>query len=200
MALPIISLLASVAPSIIRWAVGDQAGEVADGVADIAMRVTGTATPSDAVDALRSDPNLFAGFQRQYMAWELGMYQEETRRLEVVAATMRAEALSCDPYVRRWRPTWGYVTAATWAVQAVAITGCLIGGVAATLNGEVAAVTALLNGAAQLAGALTIQWGIALTVLGVAVHKRSTDKQTATGIAPAGLMDAVRERLAPKGG
>ena len=41
--------------------------------------------------------------------------------LEQVNRTIRAEAQSDDPYVRRMRPTFGYIMALTWAAQMGAI-------------------------------------------------------------------------------
>lgn len=117
--------------------------------------------------------------------------------LTEINATIRAEAQSEDAYTRRWRPTWGYVTAATWALQAVAVVACMGGAVYAAIQGRGDVVEKLLTGAAALAGALSIQWSVALAVLGVAVSKRSDDKAIAAGERPApGLLGALASRIA----
>lgn len=123
---------------------------------------------------------------------------DETKAvLAEVNATIRAESQSEDAYTRRWRPTWGYVTAFTWALQTVAIVACLLGAVWATIQGKADVVTALLTGAASLAGALAVQWSVALAVLGVAVAKRSEDKAVAAGNQPApGILGALATRIA----
>ncbi len=101
-----------------------------------------------------------------------------------VNATMRAEVLSNDRFVRRWRPTFGYAVAVTWTVQ---------------MGGVTYAVVATPEYAAEIVGALanlSVMWGIALSVLGVAVHQRSRDKALAAGEPPApGALQSVVRKL-----
>jgi hypothetical protein len=108
--------------------------------------------------------------------------ESETARLTEVNKTMRAEAAADDPFVRRWRPTFGYAVALTWVVQAIAIAYAMI---AAPTNASniINAVTAL-----------TPMWGIALAVLGVNVAKRSQDKQVLAGQQPLGLLNAFKKQ------
>jgi len=91
-----------------------------------------------------------------------------------VNTTMRTEARAEDAYVRRWRPTFGYVVALAWGGQMAALSWAIV----ATPADVPAIVTAM--------GSLSIMWGIALSVLGVAVHQRSRDKALAAGTAPEG--------------
>ena len=99
--------------------------------------------------------------------------------------------------MRRWRPTWGYFTAGAWALQSIAILALSGGAIAATLKGESVAANALLGAAAELLSALTVQWSVALAVLGVNVSKRSQDKAAQAGQAPApGILGAIVNRIA----
>lgn len=127
----------------------------------------------------------------------MARYAAQQTQIQQTGATMRAEIGATDAYVRRWRPTWGYVTAAAWLLQALAILAVVVGGIIATLHADGAAATALFDGAMKLIGGLTVQWGLALTVLGVTAAARSKDKQVAAGQQPApGLLGAIAQRIA----
>ena len=86
---------------------------------------------------------------------------------------MRAETKSDDVFVRRWRPTWGYVTAFTWATQSIAIAAAIIWSTFVTpeFAGEI------LGAITSLTGAMTAMWATALAVLGINIHSRSQDKK-----------------------
>ena len=59
-----LSLLAQFAPSLIKWATGnDKAEQVTQTIVDVAQSVTGTSTPESAVATLRSDPEAVMRFQ-----------------------------------------------------------------------------------------------------------------------------------------
>ena len=107
---------------------------------------------------------------------------EETREtLREVNASLRAEAASEDAYVRRMRPTFGYVMAATWAAQMGAVAWVVVRAPA-----EAAAVIEAL-------GALSVVWSVGLSVLGVYVYKRSADKALSAGMPAAGLVERLRQ-------
>ncbi len=92
-----------------------------------------------------------------------------------VNATMRAETRAGDAYVRRWRPTFGYAVTAAWAMQ--------MGAIAWAVVAHPTDAPAILAAAASLSA----MWGVALAVLGVAVHERSRDKALAAGQPASGL-------------
>lgn len=96
---------------------------------------------------------------------------EARTALEQVNLTMRAEAGSADPFVRRWRPMFGYCVALTWAGQ----TAALLYVVVATPEYAAEIMDAVAG--------LSVMWGVALSVLGINVVKRSDDKAVATGSA-----------------
>ena len=78
--------------------------------------------------------------------------------------SLRAEIASEDVYVRRMRPTFGYVIAFTWACQMLAV--------AAVILENPDKATVVMNAMAQLD---TI-WTVGLSVLGIYVYKRSKEK------------------------
>ena len=87
--------------------------------------------------------------------------------------------------MRRWRPTFGYAVALTWAVQMGGLTWAVV--MTPEFAGEILA--ALSN--------LSIIWGVALSVLGVNVVKRSQDKAVAAGQFPErGLLATLIDRVA----
>ena len=63
--------LAQFAPQVVRWISGsDKAADAAGAVVDIATQVTGAATGSDAIAAMRADPSLVLEFRRAISAQE----------------------------------------------------------------------------------------------------------------------------------
>jgi 3-oxoacyl-(acyl-carrier-protein) synthase len=84
--------------------------------------------------------------------------------IEQVNSSLRAEIASNDPYVRRMRPTFGYIMAATWAAQMLAI--------AVVMIDSPAEAAQIMAGLANLS---TI-WTVGLSVLGVYVYQRSREK------------------------
>lgn len=90
---------------------------------------------------------------------------ETKTALEQINASLRAEAASNDAYVRRMRPTFGYIMAFTWAAQMLAIAFVIIETPDKAGN--------ILNAMQDLD---TI-WTVGLSVLGIYVYKRSQEKR-----------------------
>lgn len=110
--------------------------------------------------------------------------------------TMRAEAESEDPYVRRWRPTFGYILAASFGLLIVAVCVLLV----SVPFADPKALAQAANMITALSGVLMTLFGLGLTVLGVNIDRRSKDKQVAAGQQPAaGLLGSLAQRL-PGGG
>jgi len=78
--LPILALAAQIVPSVVKWAVGDKAGEVAQKVADIATGMTGESDGEKALAAIKANPELSLKFQQKYYSFELGIEKELTKR------------------------------------------------------------------------------------------------------------------------
>ncbi len=186
------------APSVARWIFGDKGEKIAGQVIETAKRVTGASTADAAVDILKSDPQIALQLQREMIGFELSLWAEETERLKAVNQTMRSEYASGDAYVRRWRPTFGYAVALAWVVQ----TAGVVGGFGYAILFEPLHADRIINAVATVTGALTAQWGVALTVLGVNISQRSKDKQLAAGVtAGPGILDGIVQRITgAKGG
>ena len=181
------------APKLAKWLGGDKGEEVANDVLDIAKTVTGQADSGEAFGALKADAEQLLQFQRQAQKLEVRILEEETKRLQAVNQTMQAEYASNDKYVKRWRPTFGYVMAATWALQ---ILGTVIGMLYAVIKAPKTA-GAILEGIAAANAATVPMWAVALSVIGVSVWKRSRDKEVAAGQGGGlGMMTAIAQRIA----
>ena len=92
--------------------------------------------------------------------------------IEQVNQSLRAEIASSDVYVRRMRPTFGYLMAATWAAQMFGVAYVII--FDTKHAGEVMAAMASLSAI----------WAVGLSVMGIYVYKRSEEKQAITGNEP----------------
>ena len=93
--------------------------------------------------------------------------QEHKVAIEQVNASLRAEIASEDKYVRRMRPTFGYLMAVTWAAQMLAIAYVIVF--------ETAQAGVVMSAMASLSAI----WAVGLSVLGIYVYKRSEDKKGA---------------------
>lgn len=171
-------------------------GPAAGAVVSLLSNTIGVEDSPDAVlKALEADPGAVerirrlelqqrAELVRLRLTAETNRIEQDTKKIAEVNQTMRIEAASNFAYVRNWRPTWGYATAFSWTVQSIAIAGVII------FAPERAGVVA------QLVGALTPMWGIAMVVLGVAAKSRSEDKGLAAGHPPkTGLLSALASKI-----
>ncbi|MBK5230849.1 MAG: hypothetical protein JJE27_06735 [Thermoleophilia bacterium] len=166
-------------PQLLRWAGKDNAAEVADKAVKAVGVITGKESLDEGVEAIKANPELLVKYQQTMNEVIIHQLDAETRQLEAVNATMRAEYATDDNYTRRWRPTLGYGVTITWVLQMTALSWVI-----ATNPTQAASVIAAM---AQL----TAIWGVALALLGVSVVKRSEDKQTSAGFEPAGIMGSI---------
>lgn len=90
---------------------------------------------------------------------------ERKEAITQINESLRAEVASTDPYVRRMRPTFGYIIAMTWAAQMFAIAYVIV----FETN-----QAALVIEAVQSLGTI---WAVGLSVLGIYVYKRSEEKR-----------------------
>lgn len=91
--------------------------------------------------------------------------EQASAHLTQVNQSLRAEIVSQDVYVRRMRPTFGYLMALTWAAQMFAVAYVIVFDPAR--SGEVMSAMA----------SLTAIWSVGLSVLGIYVYKRSEEKR-----------------------
>jgi len=176
--------LIKLAPSIIEWIDGDEdeskLSKAAGVASKVARAITGEDNDDNALAAIQSNPELLTQYQAETNRLTLSLYREDTKRLQTVNETIRKEANSKDPYVRRWRPTFGYCMSIAWVVQFFGTIAAVIGAVFVNpeKSGEI------LKGLAEVNAATLGLWGIALSVIGVSVVQRSRDKQIAAGQTP----------------
>ena len=82
-----------------------------------------------------------------------------------VNRTIQDELDSEDKYVRRMRPTFGYVMALTWFAQMMAVAYIIV----------FSTGTAYL--VLQAVESLSVIWTVGLSVLGIYVYRRSDEKR-----------------------
>lgn len=95
---------------------------------------------------------------------ELDASTEQTT-LTQINQSIRAEVASSDAYVRRMRPTFGYIMALTWAAQMF--------GLAFVMVAEPQYAGELISAMSSLG----MIWTVGLSVLGIYVYKRSEEKK-----------------------
>jgi hypothetical protein len=134
----------------------------------------------DAIDKAKLDPAQIAEANRHLETLAKLDSDDYRETIREVNATIRAESASEDPYVRRMRPTFGYVMAVTWAAQMSAVAWIVV-----AAPREAAPVIEAL-------GALSLMWSVGLSVLGVYVYKRSADKALGAGQAPESLIERLQ--------
>lgn len=98
--------------------------------------------------------------------------REYETAISEINQSIRAESESSDPYVRRMRPTFGYLMAVTWAAQMLALAYVVIF--------ETDKAPDVLNGM----DALSAIWAVGLSVLGIYVYKRSEEKRVPPAASP----------------
>lgn len=168
--LPIFAILAKAGLPLLVDAVGSALGAIDNPVAKTASSALGSVR--EAIAGQQITPEQIAESNR-HIETMAGIESEEAKAaLAEINATFRSEVQSEDAYVRRWRPTFGYAVALTWTATMGAVAWAIV----AEPTQAPTIITALVN--------TSPIWGIALAVLGIAVHKRSQDKQTAAGVQP----------------
>src|SRR5664279_50399 len=106
--------LAQFVPGLTRLLMGDKAANVAEKVVSAATTIAGTDNPQQAIEYLQANPGLQLKFQQELNHIVIAELEAETKQLETINTTMRVEAISSDPFVRRWRPFFGYIVSITW--------------------------------------------------------------------------------------
>lgn len=91
--------------------------------------------------------------------------EEFTLILSEINQSLRAEVASNDAYVRRMRPTFGYIMAITWGAMMLSLAYVIL---FETEQAHVV-ITAIQS--------LSPTWAVGLSVLGIYVYKRSEDKK-----------------------
>ncbi len=119
----------------------------------------------EALQQGRIPPEQLGEMNRHYEKLEEMAVNERQTVITEVNASLRAEVASPDPYVRRMRPTFGYLIAITWTAQMLAI--------AYVIAFDTAQASVVIDAMASLG---TI-WAVGLSVLGIYVYQRSSEKK-----------------------
>jgi len=177
-------IVASAAP-VLGTLLGGPAGGAVGGI--IASVLGSEAKPDAVAAAIQADPDAMVKLRQIEADHEADLQrmvlEAETTRLGEVNATMRAEVASSDGYVRRARPTFMYVIAASVLIEVI------IAGMVVLVAPE------QIGQLATLYSALATPQGIAAAMCGVYIKARSDDKAVAAGEAPGGLWNALASRL-----
>ncbi|EGR3202504.1 TPA: hypothetical protein NKV98_003946 [Vibrio parahaemolyticus] len=182
------SLIGSAAP-LVGTLIGGPAGGAVAGMVASALGVENSPEAieqalinnSDAllqIKQLESDERV----KLRELAFQHAELESEERKLAMTqqAATTQAEYASNDPFVRRWRPMWGYTLCFSWALMFLGLFAVMVIEPTETAN----VINAIV--------ALTPLISVALAVLGINIHKRSLDKQVAAGKEPVGMMASLK--------
>ena len=157
------ALLSQIGLPVLVAIVGGALGAIDNPVAKTASEAL--AKVDDALKAGQITPEQLEEANRhtEKMA-EMEMENYQTT-LSEINQSLRAEVASEDKYVRRMRPTFGYLMAFTWAAQMFGVAYVIMfdtdkAGVVMAAMGNLSAI-----------------WAVGLSVLGIYVYKRSGDKQ-----------------------
>ena len=153
--LPVLIAIVSSALGVVDNPVAKSASDALDKVGEVIKN--GGITPEQLAEANRHTEKM--------AELEVSSYNNN---LAEINKSLRAEVASTDKYVRRMRPTFGYLMALTWAAQMFGIAYVIIfdtdkAGVVMAAMGNLSAI-----------------WAVGLSVLGIYVYKRSEDKRSAT--------------------
>ena len=140
---------------------------------------------------IESNPEAALRFKEMIINYETMVIQEDTKRLDIVNQTMRTEYETTGKFKTCWRPYWGWVSGTVFGVQMLSF---IYIGLRAVVKSPKEAI-GIINALAALAGALAPIWFFALSILGVAVYKRSQDKQIAAGMQPMGILKTVLSKI-----
>jgi hypothetical protein len=174
---------------LIGGLIAGKSGEVVGRLLSSALGVENT--PAAVEAELKSNPDAFLKMKKmeldnqielQRLTFMHAELESEEKKIAIINrnATMQAEIASNDPFVRRWRPTFGYSVCLAWVM--------LFFGVAFVMIFNPSQASKVVSAVV----ALTPLFGIALTVLGVGIHKRSQDKQISAGLSPKGIIGGIQ--------
>lgn len=106
--IPVVGEIIKLVPNVAKWLGGDNAGEVAQKVIDIAKEVTGKDSGGGAVAELKANPELLVAYQSKLLDQEVALAEIAAKVVTSVNTTMRAEAASDHWPTYSWRPFIGF--------------------------------------------------------------------------------------------
>jgi len=146
--------------------------------------------PSAVADALKNDPKALVkikqyqidhkyDLEKMHLQAAMSERETDTKNLETINATIRSEMSQQDNYTKRWRPTMGYAVTFSWVATWLAIVYTIV----FNINKAQPVILAITQ--------TTTLWGVALSILGISVWKRSTDKQVLAGGTSGGITGGI---------
>lgn len=175
------SLLAGIGLPVLAKLVGFALGKLSHPLAKAASDALGRVT--DAIGKGEVPPEAINEANRHLETMAQIEADRDAVTLTEVNRTIRREVASDDPYVRRMRPTFGYIIALTWLGQMGAVAYLI----AIKPAFAVEVIAALDN--------LSTSWSVALGVLGIYVYKRSHDKSGPLSLPDGGGIARLAEKL-----
>jgi len=175
------ALIAQIGLPLLMKAVGAGLSRLDNPVAEAASKALGEVEGALATSSI--DPEKLAAAEETARLRLEAELAHDQRVLTEVNRSLRMEIASSDPYVRRMRPTFGYIMALSWAAQ--------MGAIAWVIAVEPAQAANVLAAMASLG---TI-WTVGLSVLGIYVYKRSREKEVAAGAASVQAGQVLGETL-----
>lgn len=156
--------LAQYAPSLIKWLTGsDKAAAIAGKAVDIAKTVTGSPTGDEALNVLKSNPDLAAKYAQAVLDQELSFQKLAAQNASDINTTMQVEAKADHWPTYAWRPFIGFMVGFNTFAASVLVLGvfvCTMCGIA-TAPAAVAQLPVVL-------GALAAINTTVLPILGIA--------------------------------
>jgi len=179
-----ISLATKAVPWIVGKIAGDNAEKTAKSVIDTVEKITGKTINSvedldEAQELLERDPTAWAQFQKDMANISLELEREDTKRYEEYQKTLRGDVLGKDEITRTWRPKFALAIAHTWKLMFYAVFISFMSAIVCQIFQKEPKVTIDLvsRSMSTLMDAVWPMWGVALSVIGVYVKKRSDDKK-----------------------
>lgn len=178
---------------LIGTLVGGPVGTLAGGLLASALGENVDVNDPMAVEnALRADPAALARLklleEKNRGDLQLQAIQADTLKFQEIQKTYRLELQSKDRFVRWWRPFYGWACGVGIFLLFFAVTFCLIYAVIWAPADKTPVIMAAVG---QAISATTALAGVALTVLGINITKRSQDKAVKAGESPGGILQGV---------
>lgn len=150
----------------------------------IAAAIEG-ASPEQIVQLKQLEMEHKAGIERLMVEQAIAKAKAEASKIESVNTTMRVETKAEDPWTRRWRPFWGYMSGTAFFILV-----CCIGYFVAT------AEASFLKELPGIITALAVLFSIPGAILGVSAWHRGVKQRVEAGEQkPLGIVAALASRL-----
>lgn len=157
------TIIAKLGLPVLISVIGEALGRIDNQTAQNASKALDSFQGAITTGAISAEQMAEANRHAEKMA-ELKSKENEVA-LAQINESLRLEASSSDAYVRRMRPTFGYLMAFTWAAQML--------GLAYVMIFETEKSPEVFEGMESLSAI----WGVGLSVLGIYVYKRSDEKK-----------------------